>query len=154
MALPVFTAAARALLKTPAGQIAIRKGSKAVARYLKRMDPAAFVSSAAQRTAGQRLQSTMARRARNAKIRVAGAAGAAGYGAAELSNEKEYMREDFRDMKANAVKEEEQRAAAAAAKEKRQEITRETAALLNKGGLIKSRIDGIAAKGKTRAKHR
>jgi hypothetical protein len=154
MALPVLTAAALALLATPAGKKAIYKGSKAVARFLKGADPAAFVSSAAQKAAGQRLQSTMKRRARNAKIRVAGAAGAAGYGAAELSNEEGPMREDWRDMKANAVKEEEQRAAAAAAKEKRQEITRKTATLLNKGGLIKSRIDGIAAKGKTRAKHR
>jgi hypothetical protein len=154
MALPALTAAARALLKTPAGQKAIRKGSKAVARFLKGADPAAFVPSAAQRTAGQRLQGTMARRARNDRIRVAGAAGAAGYGAAELSNEEGPMREDWRDMKANAVKEEEQRAAAMAAKERGQEITRKTATLLNKGGLIKSRIDGIAAKGKTRAKHR
>jgi hypothetical protein len=154
MALPALTAAARALLKTPAGQKAIRKGSKAVARFLKGADPAAFVPSAAQRTAGQRLQGTMARRARNERIRVAGAAGAAGYGAAELSNEEGPMREDWRDMKANAVKEEEQRAAAMAAKERGQEITRKTATLLNKGGLIKSRIDGIAAKGKTRAKHR
>jgi hypothetical protein len=80
--------------------------------------------------------------------------GQQGTGAAELSNEEGPMREDWRDMKANAVKEEEQRAAAMAAKEKRQEITRKTATLLNKGGLIKSRIDGIAAKGKTRAKHR
>lgn len=118
MALPVLTAAARALLATPAGKKAIYKGSKAVARFLKGADPAAFVSSAAQKAAGQRLQSTMKRRARNAKIRVAGAAGAAGYGAAELSNEEGPI-----DMKA-------------------------------KGGLIKSRIDGIAAKGKTRAKHR
>jgi hypothetical protein len=88
MALPVLTAAALALLATPAGQIAIRKGSKAVARLLKRNKP----------TRGSVLL--------------------AGSGAAELSNEEGPI-----DMKA-------------------------------KGGLIKSRIDGIAAKGKTRAKHR
>ena len=88
MALPVFTAAARALLATPAGQIAIRKGSKAVARFLKRNKPT------------------------RTSVLLAGS------GAAELSNEEGPI-----DMK-------------------------------NKGGLIKSRIDGIAAKGKTRAKHR
>ena len=88
MALPALAAAALALLATPAGQIAIRKGSKAVARFLKRTKP----------TRGSVLL--------------------AGSGAAELSNEEGPI-----DMK-------------------------------NKGGLIKSRIDGIAAKGKTRAKHR
>ena len=119
MALPALAVAAKTLLKTPAGQIAIRKGSKAVARFLKRNKPT------------------------RTSVLLAGS------GAAELSNEEGPI-----DMKANAAKEEEQRAAAAAAKEKRQEITRKTAALLNKGGLIKSRIDGIATKGKTRAKHR
>ena len=148
-----LSAAAKALLKTPAGKKAIEKGSKAVARFLKREDPKSFAASDAQKAAGQRLQNTMKGRRRNEKIRVAGAAGAAG-AAVGRETKKDDVREDWRDMKANAIEEEVQRKRAAAAKKRRQEISQEAATLLNKGGLIKSRIDGIARKGKTKAKHR
>ena len=148
--------AARALLKTPAGQRAIARGSKAVERFLKRNDPKSFAATPAQKTAGQRLQKTMKRRRRNEKIRVAGAAGAAG--AVVGRDTTKGVREDWRDMKANAIEEGQQRTRAAAAKKRRQEISQEAATLLNKGGFIKSRkksIDGpIVLRGKTRAPHR
>tara|TARA_R110000765_G_scaffold75157_1_gene147369 strand:- start:237 stop:707 length:471 start_codon:yes stop_codon:yes gene_type:complete len=144
-----LTVAAKALLKTPAGQAAVKRGSKAITRFLKREDPKSFAASDAQKAAGQKLQKTMKGRRRNEKIRAAGAAGVTG---AVVGREtKKGVREDFRDMKATAAKEEEQRTKAAAAKKRRQKISREAATLLNGGGLIKSRRDGIARKGKTKA---
>ena len=161
--------AARALLKTPAGQRAIARGSKAVERFLKRNDPKSFAATPAQKTAGQRLQKTMKRRRRNEKIRGAAAAGAAGVAVGR--DTKKGVREDWRDMKANAIEEGQQRTRAAAAKEKRQKISLEAATLRGirskstysrkplsaeeKARLIKSSIDGpIVRKGKTRAPHR
>jgi len=88
-------AATRALLKTPAGQKALDKGSKAAARFLKKYDPRTMTKQ----------------ERRNKKISVAGAA----------VTEPSILGGDTN---------------------------------LTKGGLIKSHIDGIARKGKTRAKHR
>ena len=54
--IPGLTVAAKALLKTPAGQAAVKRGSKAVTRFLKREDPKSFAASDAQKAAGQKLQ--------------------------------------------------------------------------------------------------
>jgi hypothetical protein len=155
MAAPLIaglSAAAKRLLQTTAGEKAIKKGSAAVARFLKRNDPDAFKPTPAQIAAGQKLQKTMKRRRRNEKIRVAGAAGAAGV-AVGRETTKDDVREDWRDMKATAIEEEAQRTKAASTKKRRQEISQEAATLLNKGGFVskKTNRDGIAIRGKTRA---
>ena len=153
MAAPLIaglSAAARALLKTPAGQKALDKGSKAVARFLRKNDADAFKPSEAQQAAGQRLQKTMKRRRRNEKIRVGTAAGAAGVAVGRET--KNGVREDWRDMKATAAEEEKQRKKVPSP-ERRRKISQEAATLLNKGGFVgkKTKRDGIAIRGKTRA---
>ena len=146
-----LSAAAKALLKTPAGQKAVERGSKAVARFLRKNDPDAFKPSEAQIAAGQKLQKTLKRKRLNKNIRVGTAAAAAG--AAAGRETKKGVREDWRDMKATAAEEEAQRTKAASTKKRRQEISQEAATLLNKGGFVgkKTKRDGIAIRGKTRA---
>lgn len=142
-ALPLIaglTAAAKALLNTPAGRKAVEKGSKAVTRFLKRKDPKAFEPTPAQQAAGRRLQQTMKRKRLVKNIQVGTAAAAAGAAAGIATDEDEYMCEDWRDMKANAIEE-----------ERRRKLDRESAGLLNKGGFVKGKAnrDGIAIRGKT-----
>tara|TARA_R110002012_G_scaffold123457_1_gene273920 strand:+ start:513 stop:983 length:471 start_codon:yes stop_codon:yes gene_type:complete len=153
MAAPLIaglSAAAKALLKTPAGQKAVERGSKAVARFLRKNDPDAFKPSEAQRKAGEKLQKTMGRRRRNEKIRVGTAAAAAGAAAGRKT--KNGVREDWRDMKATAAEQEKQRKKVPSP-ETRKKISQEAATLLNKGGFVgkKTKRDGIAIRGKTRA---
>ena len=83
--------AARALLRTPAGQRAIARGSKAVERFLRRNDPGAFKPTDAQVTAGKKLQKTMKKRRLVKNIKVGAGAGAAGAIAGRASNKTDAL---------------------------------------------------------------
>jgi hypothetical protein len=132
-----LSAGARALLKTPAGQRAVDKGSKAVARFLKNKDPSSFKPSDAQKIAGQRLQKTMKRRALNKNVKVGAGSGAAGVAAGRATKSDDKKREDFRDMKANARKKSRKKREDAFKEGRVQKTRKETATLLNKGGKVK-----------------
>lgn len=155
MAVPLIaglSAAAKALLRTPAGQRAIERGSKAVARFLKKNDPDAFKPSDKMKEAGQRLQKTMKGRRRSQRVIDATAAGAAGVVVGR--DTKKSVREDWRDMKAKAIEEERQRKARKEKRKKRSKLDAESATLLKKGGPVAKTRDGIAMRGKTRAPSR
>ena len=132
-----LSAGARALLKTPAGQRAVDRGSKAVARFLKNKDPSSFTPSDAQKLAGQRLQKTMKRRALNKNVKVGVGSGAAGVAAGRVTKPDDKKREDFRDMKANARKKSRKKREDAFKEGRVQKTRKETATLLNKGGKVK-----------------
>ena len=132
-----LSAGARALLKTPAGQRAVDRGSKAVARFLKNKDPSSFTPSDAQKLAGQRLQKTMKRRALNKNVKVGVGSGAAGVAAGRVTKPDDKKREDFRDMKANARKKSRKKREDAFKEGRVQKTRKETATLLNEGGKVK-----------------
>jgi|TARA_R110000824_G_C14789129_1_gene633003 hypothetical protein len=103
-----LSAAARALLKTPAGQRAIEKGSKAVARFLKNKDPADFKPTAAQIAQGKNLQKIMKRRRLVKNIKVGVGAGAAGAIAGKALNKTDPIDNNKNQKMADALLSEKQ----------------------------------------------
>jgi len=102
MPLPILaglSVAARTLLKTPAGQRAIARGSKSVARFLKRNDPKAFKPTDAQVAAGKKLQKTLKRKRLVKNIKVGAASGATGVAAGKATNKRKPVSKEEQQRK-------------------------------------------------------
>lgn len=131
---------AEALLKTPAGQRAIKRGTKSVNRFLKKNADDIKPPTPKQQEAGKRLQKSMKKRALNKKVQVGAGSGATGVavGRKTKSNNRK-GRTDFRDMKANALKESRRKREDAFKEGRVRKTRKEAATLLNKGGEVRKR---------------
>ena len=132
-----LSAGARALLNTPAGKRAIDRGSQSVMRFLKKNADDIKPPTDKQLAAGQRLQKTMKGRALNKNVKVGVGSGAAGVAAGRVTKPDDKKREDFRDMKADALKDARKKRVAAFEEARVNKTRKDSAALLNKGGMVK-----------------
>ena len=132
-----LSAGARALLQTPAGKRAIDRGSQSVMRFLKKNADDIKPPTDKQLAAGQRLQKTMKKRALNKNVKVGVGSGAAGVAAGRVTKPDDKKREDFRDMKADALKDARKKRVSAFEEARVNKTRKDSAALLNKGGMVK-----------------
>ena len=146
MVAPIITGiskTAEALLKTPAGQRAIKRGTKSVNRFLKKNADDIKPPTPKQQEAGKRLQKSMKKRALNKKVQVGAGSGATGVAVGrETKSNNRKGRTDFRDMKANALKESRRKREDAFKEGRVRKTRKEAATLLNKGGRVESNIEG------------
>ena len=132
-----LSAGARALLQTPAGKRAIDRGSQSVMRFLKKNADDIKPPTDKQLAAGQRLQKTMKRRALNKNVKVGAGSVAAGVAAGRATKPDDKKREDFRDMKADALKDAREKRVSAFEEARVNKTRKDSAALLNEGGKVK-----------------